>query len=721
MTNVTFAYEWYAGFPGSPKTVIGTNTNTYTVTSTNVGKYIGVAISFTDNANNNIVVGSNVVGFVPVVPATSAGSNALALLAYSKFETTKRYCDENYLSGMNDEGNVFALRNNRKVVYSDALTYTVPLASPDDDAAVLMQRKYIDDNYLNGFNNPDNTFTITDNKPLYYTVDRVPTDLYELVTKKYVYDVNAKLIQDYAGPMQLLLDRLAAAELKVRAARDSAEAAYHAFMNLPSPTTPTVVVINGGTTTITREDVSLPTVDPYSGVNTHPLLSGTITTLPALTAGATYEVKVDGVLATGVVISGFRWSLDSTSYAWNAPSTHTILVKRTETSSTSYESVGVDQIQITAVPVPQVPTISPATGTTTLPVQVADIDNNTISGTVGTDPLGAGETFSVTVKKVGAAIGLTILPADLIITGTTWTLKLPTLALETTYNVDATRVNASSVRTTDTTSGELVVVTPANVAAPTLKPMVTSRKWPKIDGTVGTIPIPEGQDFKVKINNIEYTTVLDATRVNWSVTLDSAVPAQKLPLGAINVIVKRFGKQSTERTINVVDYLRVYNPNSMRGAAYMNYSLKFLEADLKVGYYMYEVPDALKVKITDNGVTTIVAQTEKPTGTYSKVSYGYPSDTALVWTVSGARKHMHYFTINKDLINDDVILGMYINEGDIKGAITQFEYVLMVEGDLQPIDGKTLKEGKLASNPDNWVPLVLGSYTINLDGSVTSL
>jgi hypothetical protein len=82
---------------------------------------------------------------------------------------------------------------------------------------------------------------------------------------------------------------------------------------------------------------------------------------------------------------------------------------------------------------------------------------------------------------------------------------------------------------------------------------------------------------------------------------------------------------------------------------------------------------------------------------------------------------MHYFTINKDLINDDVILGMYINEGDIKGAITQFEYVLMVEGDLQPIDGKTLKEGKLASNPDNWVPLVLGSYTINLDGSVTSL
>jgi hypothetical protein len=159
----------------------------------------------------------------------------------------------------------------------------------------------------------------------------------------------------------------------------------------------------------------------------------------------------------------------------------------------------------------------------------------------------------------------------------------------------------------------------------------------------------------------------------------------------------------------------------MRGAAYMNYSLKFLEEDLKVGYYMYEVPDALKVKITNNGVTTIVAQTEKPTGTYSKVSYGYPSDVTVVWTQAKARKNMHYFTINKDLINDDAVLGIYINEGDATGRQTQFEYVLQVAGDLQPIEGKVLKEGKLASNPDNWVPLVLGTYTINLDGSVTSL
>jgi hypothetical protein len=719
MTNVTFAYEWYAGFPGSPKTVIGTNTNTYTVTSTNVGKYISVAISFTDNANNNIVVGSNVVGLVPVipvVPATSAGSNALALLAYSKFETTKRYCDENYLSGMTED-DTFYVRNDRRIVYTSDVAYTAPLASPDSDEAAFLPRKYIDDNYLNGFNNPDNTFTITDNKPLYYTVDRVPTDLYELVTKKYVYDVNATLVQAYSSQFQALLDRLNLAFAKVSTARDSAEAAYRAFLALPSPTATTP--IDGGT--ILREDISLPTVDSYSGVNTSPTLSGTITTLPALTAGATYEVKVDGILATGVVISGFRWSLDSTSYAWTAPSTHTILVKRTETSGTSYESVGASQINITALPVPQVPTISPAAGTTTLPIEVPDIEDIQISGTVGTTVLGTGEQFNVTVKKVGAAVGLIIPSTSLVVTGTTWTLALPSLALGTTYDVTATRTDAAGVATSDTTSGELVVTTPANVAPPTLTPMVTSRKWPVIKGTVGTIPITAGQDFKVKINNIDYTAVLDSTRLNWSVTLDRNEITQKLPLGAINVIVKRFGKQSTERIINVVDYLRVYNPDSMRGAAYMNYSLKFLEEDLKVGYYMYEVPDALKVKITNNGVTTIVAQTEKPTGTYSKVSYGYPSDVTVVWTQAKARKNMHYFTINKDLINDDAVLGIYINEGDATGRQTQFEYVLQVAGDLQPIEGKVLKEGKLASNPDNWVPLVLGTYTINLDGSVTSL
>lgn len=643
-------------------------------------------------------------------------------IAYQKFLTTKRHCDENYLSGINEDGD-FILRNNRKVIYGTDLTYTATLASPDDDAAALMQRKYIDDHYLNGFNNPDNTFTITDNKPLYYTVDRIPTDLYELVTKKYVFDVNAKLVLDYSGPIQALIDRLNLALDKVKAARDSAEAAYHAYLNLPSPTTSTPTT--GGE--LTREDTSLPTVDTYSGVNTHPQLSGTITSLPDLSAGATYVVTVDGVVATGVVISGFRWTLDSTSYNWVAPVLpateviHTIVVTRTESTGTSYVSTSSDQIHITAAPVPQVPTISPATGTTTLPIEVPDIDDITISGTVGTDPLGAGETFSVTVKKVGAATGLITLPADLVVTGNTWTLKLPTLALGTTYDVTATRVDASSVRTTDTTSGELVVTTPANVASPTLTPLVTSRKWPTISGTVGTIPIPEGKEFKVKINNIDYTTVLDATRLNWSIQLDTNVPAQKLPLGAVNVIVKRFGKQSTVRVINVVDYLRVYNPSTMHSAAYMNYSLKFLEEDLKVGYYMYTVPDAMKVKITSNGVTQVLAQTEKPTGTYSKVSYGYPTDTAAVSTLSSARKHMHYFTIDKDLINDDVVLGIYINEGDVKGAQTDFEYVLQVAGDLQPIEGKVLKEGKLSSNPDNWVPLVLGAYTINLDGSVTSL
>ena len=719
MNNVTFAYEWHSGLPGQPKSIVGTNAPTYTLVASDTGKYISVVTSFTDNANNNIVVGSNVLGLVPIVPAVPpapVGSNATALLAYSKFETTKRYCDENYLSGIN-EGGDFILRNNRKVIYSVDLTYTATLASPDVDAAALMQRKYIDNNYLNGFNNPGNTFTITDNKPLYYTVDRVPTDLYELVTKKYVFDVNAKLVLDYTGPIQALIDRLNLALDKVKAARDSAEAAYNAFMNLPSPTTTTPT--DDGE--ITREDISKPTVDPYTGPNTHPLLSGTLTSLPALSTGATYEIKVDGVLATGVVVAGFRWSLDSTSYNWTAPGTHTIEVKRTETTGNIYTSVGSNQIQITVAPVPQVPTISPAAGTTTLPIEVPDIDDITISGTVGTDPLGTGETFGVTVKKVGAATGLITLPADLVVTGNTWTLKLPTLALGTTYDVTATRVDASGVRTTDTTSGELVVTTPANVAPPTLTPLVTSRKWPTISGTVGTIPIPEGKEFKVKINNIDYTTVLDTTRLKWSIKLDTNVPAQKLPLGAVNVIVKRFGKQSTERIINVVDYLRVYNPDSMRGAAYMNYSLKFLEEDLKVGYYMYEVPDAMRVKITSNGVTQILAQTEKPEGTYKKVSYGYPSNLTEVWTQAKARKNMHYFTVDKDLINDDVVLGIYINEGDATGRQTQFEYVLQVAGDLQPIEGKVLKEGKSSSNPDNWVPLVLGAYTINLDGSVTSL
>lgn len=658
---------------------------------------------------------------------------------YYKFLTTKRHCDENYLSGLTEEGS-FIVRNNRKIIYNADLTYTAPLASPDADSATLVTRKFIDDNYLDGFNNPGNTFTITDNKPLYYAVNGVPTDRvplhdYELVTAGYVKSVNDILFNDYAGAMQALLARLAAAEAKANAARASAIAAYNAFKNLPPPTTPTVVTINGAGGTLTRTDTTLPTVTSYNGTRVPTTITGTITDLTALNTGATFEVKVGttvictGVTVTdiskGITVNGNIWLLDPAGLAWTVPvsgtTKYTVTVTRTEADGTTYTSVGVDNIQISAAVAQQVPTIEPATGTTTLPIQVTDIDNITINGTVGTDPLSTDETFAVTVKKVGAAVGLTIPPANLVVTGNTWTLLLPMLELGTTYDVNATRTNTVTLHGVgDTTSGELVVTTPATVAAPTLDPLVTSRKWPEITGTVGTIPIPEGKDFKVTINSLEYTTVLDATRLKWSVKLDTSVPAQKLPLGSVNVIVKRFGKQSSVRVINVVDYLRVYNPSTMHSAAYMNYSLKFLEEDLKVGYYMYTVPDALKVKITQNGVTTVLAQTEKD-GVYSKVSWGYPSPITKVSTTANARKYMHYFTISKDLISDDVVLGIYINEGDAVGADTDFEYVLQVAGDLQPISGKVLKQGKSSSVQTNWVDLVLGAYTINLDGSVTSL
>jgi hypothetical protein len=164
----------------------------------------------------------------------------------------------------------------------------------------------------------------------------------------------------------------------------------------------------------------------------------------------------------------------------------------------------------------------------------------TITGTVGSSALVAGETFTVLVNGVTYTNGDGKLSAS----GTTWTLNVvAALTVGTTYPVTATRGGTS------TGTGNVIVV-----SNPTVVSQSTSNSKPTITGTVGNAVLntigATNETFTVTVNGTTYSNGvggLTVTGMNWTLIIPTA-----LPVGTYEVVALRDGKLADTTTNEIV-------------------------------------------------------------------------------------------------------------------------------------------------------------------------
>ncbi len=168
------------------------------------------------------------------------------------------------------------------------------------------------------------------------------------------------------------------------------------------------------------------------------------------------------------------------------------------------------------------PTVDSQTTTNTMP---------TITGTVGSVGLSAGEPFSVAVNNVTYNKG----NANLAITSTNWMLNISTPLAVGTYNVDALRNNTLP----DNTSGELVIKLSCTapqqlnfagdycISAPTVFSQSVADTTPTIMGTIGSgslgaPALGANEAFKMVVNSVIYNKGDAALSINgatWTLTI----------------------------------------------------------------------------------------------------------------------------------------------------------------------------------------------------------
>lgn len=314
---------------------------------------------------------------------------------YRRFLTTKKHCDENYLSGWYSvDGSTFNVRGDRKIKTQVVQTYTAP-GTYDDDRFKLINKQYLDLKFLSGQNYSDHFIIASAAKKLYYTVECQIDLPYQLITKKYVSDQDtaARAILDnlMSSSTDGLEDFVVAAEAAAEAAKTAADEAWAALNTVSSQTATSTFTFTspstGSTTgTITMMDVSIPTVNPYTGINTHPTVTGLLSTESALGASTTFTITIDGVavpaanITTAAVASGFGYSIDTTYLPWVASTTpHDVVVTRYEDATHSFVSTSHDQILITSLIIPTVNAQTVSTLATSC----------TITGTIGTSAFDA--------------------------------------------------------------------------------------------------------------------------------------------------------------------------------------------------------------------------------------------------------------------------------------------------------------------------------------------
>ncbi|MGB4497526.1 MAG: hypothetical protein WBI40_02405 [Methylococcaceae bacterium] len=299
--------------------------------------------------------------------------------------------------------------------------------------------------------------------------------------------------------------------------------------NLTTGTTYPVTATRGGTSTATGNVivVSNPTVVSQSTSNSKPTITGTVGNAVLNTIGVTNEtftVTVNGTTYSngvgGLTVTGMNWSL----------------IIPTALPVGTYDVVALRDGKLADLTTGELVIGSPPTviGQTT-----ADT-TPTITGTVGSSALVAGETFTVLVNGVTYTNGDGKLSAS----GTTWTLNVETaLTPGTTYPVTATRGGTS------TGTGNVILV-----SNPTVVSQSTSNSKPTITGTVGNAVLntigATNETFTVTVNGTTYSNgggALTVTGMSWSLIIPTA-----LPVGTYDVVALRDGKLADLTTNEIV-------------------------------------------------------------------------------------------------------------------------------------------------------------------------
>lgn len=268
-------------------------------------------------------------------------------------------------------------------------------------------------------------------------------------------------------------------------------------------TTNELVVSNAPIVTVTTQTTN----------DTTPIVTGTV-------SGGTLQVVLNNRTYTpgdgNLTVTGTNWSLQvPTAHVLTAGSYN---VAASSTSSTGTGSDTTTNELVIDTTAPSV-TVSALTTSDTTP---------TISGTVSDG----------TLKVVLNSKTYTAGDGNLSVSGTNWTLQVPTAnALATgTYSVTASSTDAAGNVGTDATSNELVI---NNVPAVTVTTLTTNDATPVIAGTVsaGTL--------QVVVNSRTYTPGdgnLTVNGTNWTLQIPTA---HVLPAGTYNVVASATSSSGT--------------------------------------------------------------------------------------------------------------------------------------------------------------------------------
>ncbi len=248
-----------------------------------------------------------------------------------------------------------------------------------------------------------------------------------------------------------------------------------------------------------------PTVVSQTTNDTTPTITGTAT----VGSGETLTVEVDGETYTAgdgnLSLSGTAWTLTiPTGNEITPDGTYDVTATVTDAAGNSTDDGTTGELIID--------TVAPAT-----PTVVSQTTNDTTPTITGTATVGSGETLTVEVDGETYTAG----DGNLILSGTAWTLTIPTgneITPDGTYDVTATVTDAAGNSTDDGTTGELIIDTVAP-ATPTVVSQTTNDTTPTITGTA---TVGSGETLTVEVDGETYTAGdgnLSLSGTAWTLTI----------------------------------------------------------------------------------------------------------------------------------------------------------------------------------------------------------
>lgn len=628
-------------------------------------------------------------------------------VTFKRYLTTKKHCDENYLYGdYSTDNSKFYVRGDKKLKTQLAIPFTAP-GTIDDDRYKLINKQYLDQKFLSGENCPDD-FGIPTNKKLYYSSECLIDLPYQLITKKYCLDqdANARKILDALmndsndGLEKYVLEAEAAAE----AARIAAEEAWAAVNSVPPQTTPATITI----TVTSTADTSLPTVTHYTGSTVPATVTGTLTNSADIATGATYTVKEGATdLTSHVTRTLNQWSLDTATLGWTVPSTHTLLVTRTESDGTPYSNSDTDQIVITAAAATvdtSLPTVRPYSGTDTHP---------TVTGTLTNlaDML-PGATFTIKAETVDASSQVTLIDVTSHATRVAkeWSLDTasfgwvqPTTTLTPNkYTIVVTRTESDS-STYSNADTKQIEITPSTVTAP-----VTM-----MDVSIPTVNDYTGINTHPTIGGYLSTEDTLGTNTTYTITIDGTGPTNIVPTNKIRVVPNDGGNVSW--TIDTT---------------YLNWTAdsthSVIVTRIEDATHSYVSTSSDQIRITSLIIPTVNTKTVSSTaatctivGTIGTVPFATAPDTDNIKIVVNNLTYYRYNATNANDSSKLTVTGLNWTLADIPTPpVGQWDVIAMRNDNPLQVDN-TVKELTVAALKDSALPTVV-SQTLNSTNTTMS-